>query len=108
MSEKYEGVTDPIELYNVFKHEFFEFIVKNIAEQDKASLLISHYNDYEFNIVRMIIDEEVDTWSDIMLLNKINNVQDPVQDLAYKSWKKLEDIYLYFDEVYTELIEVNL
>lgn len=108
MIEKYLEITDPVELYNVFKQEFFEFIVKNIAESDKASLLISHYNDFEYNSVRMIIDEEVSVWSDIMLLNKINNISDPVNDLAYKNWKKLEDMYMYFDEVYTDLIEINL
>lgn len=108
MEDKYMGVGDPVELYNKFKDEFFNYIVNELPESYAAGTLIDEYNNYRFDIIRMLIDTNVEYYADILMMNATHNLVDEVDTLAYNTWKKLDDIYMNFYEKYHELIELNL
>lgn len=106
--KKYETISSPDEMYYIFKDEFYNYIIANLPESEMSGKIIEAFNDYKFNTVRNIIDKESDDISDIMNLNLINNLYDKVDRYKFRTIKQLENMFLYFDEKYTELLEINL
>lgn len=108
MVDKYEGITDPVELYNKFKDEFYAYVVNKLPETEAAGCLIEDFRDYKFDCVRMVIDKEVDDAADILMINAHHGLEDEVDQLRYKTWKDLDNIYMEFYDKYFELLELNL
>lgn len=102
-----ENIGNTVELYNKFKDIFFKYIVEELVEEDIAGKLIEYYNNYEFNRLRILIDDTVADKADICMLNTVHGLVDEVDNNAYKVWKKLDNMYSYFDEVYSDLVNMN-
>ena len=56
----------------------------------------------------MVIDKEVDDVADILMINAHHGLEDEVDQLRYKTWKDLDNIYMEFYDKYFELLELNL
>lgn len=102
------GIGDLVELYNKFKDEFYAYIVNKLPETEAAGVLIEDFRDYKFDVVRMVIDKEVDDAADILMINASHDLEDEVDQLRYKTWKDIDNIYMEFYDKYFELLELNL
>jgi hypothetical protein len=105
--EFFEKISNPIDLYYQFKDIFFGYMIKNIPEDDIVYVIIDYYQDYRFNEIRVLIDDTVSDKADICMLNNINNIHDEIDNLAYKNWKKLDDMYSYYYDKYCDLLNLN-
>jgi hypothetical protein len=103
---KYKNITEPLELYSSFKIEFYNYIVKNLPDHlELGGRVIEAFNDYSFNKVRILLDDAVNNYADIIMLDTENGVNDEVDNNAYRTLKKLDNMYLEFDKMYSELLE---
>lgn len=106
--ERYFQYESIIELYTQYKIDFFELIDKNLANWTASNLLKEYYNNYEFDKVRILLDDRVDTW-DRMCKNFVSE-GDSIKECydEYKAWKEVENSFLTFIDIYDEKIENDL
>jgi hypothetical protein len=96
------------ELYHTFKIDFHEFINKTLVEDDTTHKIKLHYSDYEFNKVRMLIEEQCDKYKRKCLDSIEEGVSDLVYNSAYRNWKAVDNMFMVFDEKYNDLLELNI
>jgi len=106
--EKYLDYTNPVELYYSFKVDFYKLIDKNLAEWTNGNLLKQYYQDYEFDNIRILLDDRVETWKRMCLNSIEEGVSDKVYNTAYRNWKEVDDAFMVFYETYNDLVEFNV
>lgn len=107
-NEKFFLYEDPIELYTQFKIEFYALIQKNILKWSGHYFIIEAFDNLEFDKVRTYIDNKVQHYSELCIIGLETNLEDEQDKKNFRLWKEVEDMYLLFDEIYTDLIETNI
>jgi 6-pyruvoyl-tetrahydropterin synthase len=97
------SIKNPVTLYHAFKDIFFKYIIDNLAEEELASEMIEYYLSHDFTLLRMLIEEEVTDKADISLLNKVNNINDEINDTAYRTWKTIDNMFSSYLDLNDEL-----
>lgn len=106
---QFETVSDSVELYHLFKDEFFSFITKYVPESlEFSGKIIELYLNYEFDKIRVMVDDELDNAADILQLNTVNHINDDVDNQRYRILKELDNGFMFFYEKFDELLKLNL
>ncbi len=102
-----ENINDINELYNNFRIIFFDYIVNELGEENLSPKIMEYYDDYNFNAIRLLVDNMVDYVADICMINVCNHVFDEVDNAKYRAYKTLDDMFTLFYERYFDLLEEN-
>jgi hypothetical protein len=105
---KYKTCSNSLELYYLFKEEFLQKVEKELAEWTNKKLIVQYFMDMDFEKLRVFLDDRTDTWKSKALESIEEGVSDIVYNQAYRSWKRIDDMFMGFYEQYNELLELNV
>lgn len=106
--KEYEKISDPIELYYKFKYPFFKLVTNNITDSNLAFKLQMHYDNYEFDNIRIKLDSITSAYQTSVLQSIEEGVSDKIYNKSYRDCKEVENAFMLFLDNYTNLIEINI
>lgn len=107
MVNNFENVKDVVELYFIHKDAFLALVNEKLDKKDALFITLA-YSDYEFDKIRMLLDDKTEMFKNKVVTSIEEGVSDVVYNKMYRNYREVENNFLHFYETYNDLLEFNI